>query len=70
MLFLMEFEREITEKICKSELWFLSMKFCLIEPYKCVRCISDGFEVIEENSFREIIRKNKQTRRMVFVHLL
>ena len=41
-------QRETTSKICKAELWFLSMARRLNELYKCMKfVISNGYQVKE-----------------------
>ena len=36
-------QREITPKISKAELWFLSMTHCLIMLYNCMKCHLNSF---------------------------
>ena len=40
-------QREITPKISKAELWFLSMTHCLIVCYKCMKFQPNSFNSVQ-----------------------
>ena len=40
-------QREITPKISKAELWFLSMTHCLIVRYKCMKFQPNSFNSVQ-----------------------